>query len=367
MDDKTTKRYTHGCPLILLIILLIIGVNGTGSAVFLIGPYPQYPQDDSITICWITKQPTRDNEVHWGDNLLLGNVTREPGFFAKIRHSVTIHGLAAGHHYFYRAISDSFESPVYSFWTKIPTSGPIRFVVYGDTQGDWDNWHMVQEVARSIEQETPQFVLKTGDFVDDGWNLTQWISYFNSSPFLHNSTMYPVLGNHEKPNYLYYSFFILPGNEHWYSFQNGPVCFIGLNSNTPDRYRLSQYLWLCHELRTHATPFTIVFFHHPLYSSSNHGNSTFLQQIWGPVFERNQVDLVFSGHDHNYEHSLVNNVTYIVTGGGGSSLYDNGHSPWTVYSEKTYHYCLLSANATLLTFEAKKPNGVVFDSFSLPD
>ena len=84
------------------------------------------------------------------------------------------------------------------------------------------------------------------------------------------------------------------------------------------------------------------------------------------MFERYGVDIVFNGHDHNYERSIINNITYIVTGGGGSLLYDNGHSPWTVYSEKTYHFCLLTVNASLLTFEAKRPDGSVFDSFLLP-
>jgi hypothetical protein len=83
------------------------------------------------------------------------------------------------------------------------------------------------------------------------------------------------------------------------------------------------------------------------------------------VFERYHVDMVFNGHDHDYERSIVNNVTYIVTGGGGSPLYNNGHSPWTVYSEKTYHYCLLSVNSSTVTFEAKKPDGSVFDLFIL--
>lgn len=83
------------------------------------------------------------------------------------------------------------------------------------------------------------------------------------------------------------------------------------------------------------------------------------------MFERNHVDIVFNGHDHNYERSIINGVTYIVTGGGGSSLYDNGQSPWTIYSEKTHHFCFLTANETTLTFEAIKPDGLVFDSFLL--
>jgi len=278
---------------------------------------------------------------------------------------VILQELTAAHQYYYQVISDGAESPLYTFWTAFPRNETIRFAVYGDSQGEWDGWQTVLKVAQAIEQERPLFVLKTGDLVDKGWNRTHWIAYFTASPFLHNSTLYPVLGNHENLSGLYFSFFSLPFNERWYSFVNGPVHFIGLDSNRPDRYRFTQFFWLCHELQTHDEPFTVVFFHHPLYSSSNHGNSTFLQKIWEPLFELYGVDIVFSGHDHNYERSIVNNVTYVVTGGGGSPLYDNGHSPCTVYSEKTYHYCMLSANSTTMRFEAKKPDGSVFDSFQL--
>jgi 3',5'-cyclic AMP phosphodiesterase CpdA len=278
---------------------------------------------------------------------------------------VKIQGLASAHQYYYKVLSDGTESPVYTFWTAFPENDSIRFVVYGDSQGEWDGWQTVRIVAQAIEQEQPLFVLKTGDCVDEGWNRTHWAAYFTASSFLHNSTLYPVLGNHENYSGLFFAFFSLPFNERWYSFKNGPVRFIGLNSNRPDRYRFYQYFWLCHELQTHEELFTVVFFHHPLYSSSNHGNLTFLQKIWGPVFERYHVDVVFHGHDHNYERCYVNNVTYIVTGGGGSPLYDNGHSPWTVYSEKTYHYCLLTVNSSTLDFTAKKPDGSVFDSFQL--
>jgi hypothetical protein len=128
-----------------------------------------------------------------------------------------------------------------------------------------------------------------------------------------------------------------------------------------------QFVWLVHDLRTNSQPFTIVFFHHPLYSSGPHGNATLLRMIWKPIFEHFTVDIVFNGHDHDYERSVVNGITYVVTGGGGAPLYDVGHSPWTMYSEKTYHYCLLTANSSLLTFEAIKPDGTVFDSFMIPE
>jgi len=291
--------------------------------------------------------------------------TTEHTLLPTFLHTVRLQGLTGGYQYYYRVISNDVISPLYTFWTAFPKNESIRFAVCGDSQGAWDDWQKVREVAVAIERECPQFVLKLGDFVDNGWNRSLWIAYFTSSVYLHNSTLYPVLGNHERQSILYFSYFSLPITEHWYSFENGPVHFIGLSSSNLDQYRITQYLWLRHELQSSDVPFTIVFFHHPLYSSSTHGNSTFLQHLWGPLFTRYHVDLVFSGHDHDYERSIVHNVTYIVTGGGGSPLYDNGHSPWTIYSEKTYHYCLLTANSTTIRFEAKRPDGSVFDSFQL--
>ncbi len=367
MNDGVTKRQIFRViTMVVCLLLFLVGLSSGGStATFVIGPYPQQSQSDSILISWKTATPTAQNEVHWGRSPSLGNVTEEKCRCTKTTHMIKIEGLQAGQKYYYTAVSDQIDSPLYTFWTAFPSNDTIQFVAYGDSQGVWDQWQTVLLVSQAIEKENPAFVIKTGDLVDDGKNLKDWCDFFTASPFLHNSTLYPVLGNHENYSHLYFSFFSLPHNERWYSFDNGPVHFIGLDSNKQNRYRLAQYLWLLHDLRTHNEPFTIVFFHHPVYSSGEHGNTTILQKIWAPLFERYGVDIVFNGHDHIYERSIVNNVTYIVTGGGGSPLYDIGWSIWTVYSEKTYHYCLLTVNSSTLTCEAKKPDGEIFDLFSL--
>jgi hypothetical protein len=348
-----------------ILVLLVGASSGYATASLLIGPYTQQSTEDSVIISWMTDTPTRRDQVHWGINPGCDNIRTELTIFPKTLHTITLKGLSAGQQYYYHVRSDETDSPLYTFWTAFPHNDTLKVVVYGDSQGEWDDWQAVSLVARAIEVQSPAIVLKTGDLVDKGWNLSQWIKYFTASPFLHNSTLYPILGNHENYSCLYFSFFSFPRNERWFSFENGPAHFVGLDSNSRSRYRLAQYLWLIHDLRTHQEPFTVVFFHHPPYSSSNHGNTTILQKIWSPVFERYHVDVVFNGHDHNYERSIVNNVTYIVTGGGGSPLYNNGHSPWTVYSEKTYHYCLLTASPSGLTCETKTPEGLVIDSFSL--
>jgi hypothetical protein len=331
-----------------------------------IGPYTQQSQKNSIIVSWETKTPTTRNEVQWGLTGDCGNITVEKNLLAHTLHIVTLEALTASTQYFYKVVSDDAESATYTFYTSFQKDDDIRFVVYGDSRGGWDNWLSTKIVAQAIEDTHPPFVINTGDLVDDGTNADDWVDFFASSPFVHNSTLYPVLGNHEIYSTLYFTYFSLPFHERWYSFDNGPVHFIGLDSNPRNAYRLVQLVWLIHDLRTNSQPFTLVFFHHPLYSSGNHGNTTLLRMIWKPIFEHFTVDIVFNGHDHDYERSVVNGITYIVTGGGGASLYDVGHSPWTMYSEKTYHYCLLTANSSLLTFEAIKPDGTVFDSFMIP-
>jgi 3',5'-cyclic AMP phosphodiesterase CpdA len=157
---------------------------------------------------------------------------------------------------------------------------------------------------------------------------------------------------------------MLPYNERWYSFNNGPIHFVGLDSNQKNAFRLFQLLWLIKDLKSDTKNFTIVFFHHPVYSSGNHGSTWYVKLLWKNIFEKYEIDIVFNGHDHCYERSKVKNINYVVAGGGGAPLYDVGSNWWTVYSEKTYHYCYISANQTQLLFNAIKPDGSIIDTFS---
>jgi len=348
-----------------LMFILVCSSGGSFAAPLIVGPYIQQSQSSSVIVSWMTIPSTKRDEVHWGTSPALDNITVENHILAHTFHSIKINELAPGRQYHYSVVSDGTESPSYRFCTAFPSNEAIRFVIYGDSRGGWDNWQSALQVAQAIEQDTPMFVLHTGDLVDNGRKPCDWVDFFSASPFTHNSTFYPVLGNHEQSSALYFYYFSLPFIECWYSFDNGPVHFIGLNSNPRYAYRFTQYFWLLWDLWTHDKPFTIVFFHHPLYSSGNHGNTTLLQKIWAPVFEHSDVDIVFNGHEHSYERSYVNNVTYIVTGGGGAPLYNVGHSPWTIYSEKTYHYCLIMVDSSVLTFQAKKPDGFTFDLFTL--
>jgi len=329
------------------------------------GPYPQNPHDDSITICWETSEKTRLNTVYYGLTTNCEKNVSEKNPSNNSFHTVELMDLEKSMKYYYKVVSDGIESNIFSFYTSFADNDSIRFIAYGDNRGEWDNWQNARIVAKAIEKEQPHFVLNTGDLVHNGTIEEEWLHFFEASSFIHNSTLYPVLGNHEEYGSYYFKYFKLPHNKRWYSFDSGPIHFIGLDSNYPNMIRPSQLFWLIKELRTTDKPFTIVFFHNPLYSSGNHGSYIPLRFYWGIFFQLNKVDIVINGHDHSYERGKVLNVNYIVTGGGGGPLYDVGSSWWTIYSEKTYHYCLITANQSKLTCQSIKPNGSIIESFMI--
>jgi len=230
----------------------------------IVGPYSQNQDHDSITICWETSEKTRFNKVCYGFTPDCENVVFEKKLLKNYFHKVKITDLTHSTKYFYKVVSDDFESNIYSFYTSFETNDSIRFIAYGDSRGEWDNWQQAQIVAEAIETQQPAFVLHTGDLVENGTITDQWYRFFNASPFIHNSTLIPVLGNHERYGRSYFKYFSLPHNERWYSFDSGPVHFIGLESNYRNFFRPRQLLWLIKDLRSNEKPFTIVFFHHPL-------------------------------------------------------------------------------------------------------
>jgi tartrate-resistant acid phosphatase type 5 len=62
----------------------------------------------------------------------------------------------------------------------------------------------------------------------------------------------------------------------------------------------------------------IPFSHHPPFCAGpEHGPTTGMVDRLVPLFEEAGVRLVLSGHEHNFQHSVVNGVDYVITGAGG--------------------------------------------------
>jgi tartrate-resistant acid phosphatase type 5 len=65
-------------------------------------------------------------------------------------------------------------------------------------------------------------------------------------------------------------------------------------------------------------PWRIPFTHHPPFCAGpQHSNSKSLMRHMLPMFRRSGVKAVFSGHEHNFQHSRFEGIDYFVTGAAG--------------------------------------------------
>jgi acid phosphatase type 7 len=307
-------------------------------------------------------------------------------------------GLAPDTDYFYRVGTwNFFDSgtgevlgprlgPVHRVHTGLPhgSSAPFTFAVAGDTQG------ALVDLADHIEEiaQTPAaFWLLTGDMVSSS-TQTNWNLWFAAAaPLLESAVAMPVPGNHEASYGTFYGQFALPIEpdlapelaEHAWSFDYGNAHVVGLDSNA-DADMEAIAAWLDADLAAaEADPdidWKIAFFHHPAYSASSHGCTARVLEHWSPVLEAHGVDLVFSGHDHDYERTYPiaggylavpgSGVRYIVAGGFFTSLYNAGADWWTAYSNRIDNYVVVDVDGDTLHLTAIDPNEqVVFDEVYL--
>jgi 3',5'-cyclic AMP phosphodiesterase CpdA len=223
----------------------------------------------------------------------------------------------------------------------------------------------------------PQFVLHTGDVVYPDGQASGYDPYFFQpyQTLAKRAPIYPTLGNHDyhtQSGQPYLDAFYLPHNnpadtERYYSFDWGNAHFTALDFNTgPDAAQLD---WLKNDLASTHQPWKFVFYHQAIYSSGPHGYESWVEakrRLLAPIFEQYGVDVVFNGHDHDYERTHpINNVVYVVSGGGGGPLYQVEPHLFTAYAESTYHAVLATLDNCTLTLQAVKPDGTIFDTATL--
>lgn len=90
--------------------------------------------------------------------------------------------------------------------------------------------------------------------------------------------------------------------------------------------------WLRNAIDNAGSRNIVAYFHHPLYSSGNHGSQSFVRPFFRALY-RGGADLVLAGHDHHYERFAPQNhrgerrrngVQQFVVGTGGFRHYDLG-------------------------------------------
>ena len=285
-------------------------------------------------------------------------------------HEVQLTGLEPNTTYYYIAGSagDSWSEEA-SFRTAPETNstcGTFSFGYLGDnrpdeTLGGGENY---PEILDQLAQRDPWFVLNGGDMVIDGDQIDQWIDFLDWTTIASPELPYmPCIGNHDDgpvdgDGAYYNQIFQLPrstgdngsGTEDYYYFTYGNALFVSLSTQT---YRgasndfAEQAAWLDEVLTANPRMWTIVFYHHPTYTTevlfdiSHEPNEQGQNAAFVEVIDRHHVDLVITSHNHWYEryepsacgtqgdpgsdepcpvgaNNFASGTAYVVSGGAGA-------------------------------------------------
>ena len=250
----------------------------------------------------------------------------------------------------------------------------LKFAAFGDigkTAGS-------AAVANLTRSQNPKLILMLGHLCYGTLPIAEQVNA-NYSAEKAAGRLRPALGNHEYSDACgggndasgYREYFTLPNNERYYDFVEGPVHFFALNSyKEPDGMTADseQARWLKSKLETSKSPWQVVFFHHPPYSSGWHQSSTNMR--W--PFEEWGVDAVLNGHDHGYERVLQDSngdgvqLPYFVSGLGGASRREFGTIvPGSVIRYSSADGALfVTATSTWMRFEFRNTAGTLIDSYA---
>ena len=216
-------------------------------------------------------------------------------------------------------------------------------------------------LRRVVESQEVRFLLTTGDNIyagrrilglvmgdtgdeDDDWFFT----YFQPYRYIVNRIpVYPSIGNHDADEteerddraQVEDNFYLRermaseeaagrasfkPGL--FYRFRYGSdIEFVCIDTSKEDFFRgkrLFEYPkhWEFVECSFPANAplrWRIPFAHHPMYSAGpQHHNTRGMDRLL-PLFERSGVRVMFTGHEHNFQHSRVDGLDHFVTGAAG--------------------------------------------------
>lgn len=249
----------------------------------------------------------------------------------------------------------------------------VQFVAFGDSGGGGDDQHAL---LQQIETVPFDFMIHTGDIAYDDGTMSDFETKFFGvyASLLASRPMFPASGNHDYVTAdaaAYRQVFVLPENggpdgvERWYSYDWGDVHMVALDT---EKTGPAQAAWLEADLTANKLPWTVVYAHKPPHSSGEHGNDGAFNQFFVPILKAHHVQLVLSGHDHDYERfTPFDGVTYIVTGGGGKGVRElSGHAAGSVFAEAVIHFLAVTVEGDTMTVHAIDGKGREFDSAMIP-
>lgn len=199
------------------------------------------------------------------------------------------------------------------------------------------------EATAKLLDSIPGTVFTTGDNAYESGAAAEFKNCYHPSWGRHKARTRPTPGNHEYNTASasgYFGYFGAKAGDPakgYYAYTLGAWRVYALNSmceKVGGCGKTSPMLtWLKKDLAANPADCTLAYFHHPLFSSGQHGNATKVRPIWNALYAAN-AEVVLNGHDHDYERfapqrpdgtrDAGRGIREFVVGSGGGSHYAFG-------------------------------------------
>jgi Calcineurin-like phosphoesterase len=178
--------------------------------------------------------------------------------------------------------------------------------------GDISSCHNDSDDATArLLEDIPGTVFTMGDNAYPSGTSFQFKDCYGPNWGEYKARTKPAVGNHEYETdgaagyFDYFGSAAGPPSKGYYSYDLGDWHVVVLNSMCEEVGGCGpgspMVGWLRKDLAANPNnKCTLAYFHHPLFSSGEHGNQTKMTASWEALYEAN-ADVVVNGHDHDYE------------------------------------------------------------------
>lgn len=303
------------------------GVESQLTGVFRTTDYPSSAMPDQIMLTW-SSDPGTGIDIQWRTDTTVTNgvvkyrITGNTEEYTTVagkytiddrvllndrsvnRFTAQLRELKPGTKYEYLIVPQENYSENQTFSTPAADSN-FTFIWFGDAHHSPKFGELIR-TAEKLHPETAFYSI-AGDIVSDGLFRNQWDDIFDfSAGVISQKPLMLVPGNHDNRSGLgalmFRELFSYPMNgpegvekEQTYSFTYKNALFLMIDATSPID---AQTEWIERQLAGSDAAWKFAMFHFPPYSSD--GGYPEIRKKWCTLFDKYHVDMVMSGHVHNY-------------------------------------------------------------------